>query len=650
MEEEENMSPPFWLQASNSFRQSNHRSSRLGRSASSVFFSSGAFVFALIVIVLVFIFFVIPSLLPFTSQIFRPYLVKKSWDSLNLVLVLFAIVCGFLSRNSCNDNNVSSPMSYDVSSPQKFEKSNPSTPRQWYDQYSDRSRTVDNQSSGATSTMDRGVRTSSSYPDLRQQEPSWNVVRDERWRSHDDTQVADDTHVADYRIPGSDPQHQLHRPHRSWHEEPAEVLAHEEPAEVLAHEEPAEVQARVGCVLRTQNIPVNTFVIPAEQVSSSHARIQVIQPDPLSSSHAQIQVIQSDPLSSSHAQIQVIQSNSPPPSPPRTQTPPPPPPPRKTKRTYQAIGEKENSNASDNFEVENNLPPPPPQAPPSPPLPPPSSPPQMSKEVENKKTPAGKHAKKKGVATTKEFLITSLRKSRKKQRQRSVENFETLLASASSAPSSALPPPSPPPPPPPLPPPSVFHNLFSSKKSNKPKKTIHPIPQPPSPPPLPRINSTGRLSQIRPTMTTQKPLPPVKVTSFINRDDENANSGGESPSVGIPPPPPLPPFSIPVTKYAEHGDFVRIKSNDSSLSGSPDLDDSDQDSVPSPTMEAGSKTPSEGGESPTNPMFCPSPDVNTKADTFIATFRASLKLEKMNSARGRSNLGPHSIEEDVTDI
>ncbi|KAM2526821.1 hypothetical protein TB1_024138 [Malus domestica] len=595
MEEEENMSPPFWLQASNSFRQSNHRSSRLGRSASSVFFSSGAFVFALIVIALVFIFFVIPSLL-----------------------------------NSGNDNNVSSPMSYDVSSPQKFEKSNPSTPRQWYDQYSDRSRTVDNQSSGATSTMDRGVRTSSSYPDLRQQEPSWNVVRDERWRSHDDT------HVAGYRIPGSDPQHQLHRRHRSWHEEPAEVLA---------QEEPAEVQARVGCVLRTKNIPVNTFVIPAEQVSSSHAQIQVIQPDPLSSSHAQIQVIQSDPLSSSHAQIQVIQSYSPPPSPPRTKSPPPPPPPRKTKRTYQAIGEKENSNASDNLEVENNLPPPPLQAPPSPLLAPPSSPPQMSKEVENKKTPAGKHAKKKGVATTKEFLITSLRRSRKKQRQKSVENFD-------SAPSSLLPPPSLPPPPPPLPPPSVFHNLFSSKKSNKPKKTIHPIPQPPSPPPLPRINSTGRLSQIRPTMTTQKPLPPVKVTSFINRDDENANSGGESPSVGIPPPPPppLPPFSIPVMKYAEHGDFVRIKSNDSSRSGSPDLDDSDQDLVPSPTMEAGSKTPSESGGSPTKAMFCPSPDVNTKADTFIARFRAGLKLEKMNSVRGRSNLGPHSSEEDVTDI
>lgn len=32
-------------------------------------------------------------------------------------------------------------------------------------------------------------------------------------------------------------------------------------------------------------------------------------------------------------------------------------------------------------------------------------------------------------------------------------------------------------------------------------------------------------------------------------------------------------------------------------------------------------------------MFCPSPDVNDKADLFIARFRAGLKLEKLNSLR-----------------
>ncbi|CAN6573551.1 unnamed protein product [Malus baccata var. baccata] len=594
MDEEENMSPPFWLQASDSFRQSNHRR-RLGRSSSSVFFSSGAFIFALLAVAVVFIFFIIPSLLSFTSQIFRPHLVKKSWDSLNFVLVLFAIVCGFLSRGTGNDNNVSSPTSYDASSPQKLEKSNPSTPRQWYDQYSDR--TVYNQTTGA-STMNRRVRTSSSYPDLRQQESSWNVVRDERWRSYDDT------HVAGYRVSDSDQQHQVHRRHRSWHDEPAQFLAREEP--FLAQEQ-------VGRVLRTKNIPADTFVIRTEQASSSYAQIPANQTDPQ------------------------------PPSPPRTQSPPPPPLPRKTKRMYQAIGEKEKSNATDNLEVKKNLPPPP-----APPLPPPSPPLWMSKEAENKKTSAGKYAKKKGVATTKEFLITSLRRNKKRQRQKSVENFETLLASASSAALSLLPPPSPPPPPPPLPPPSVFHNLFSSKKSNKHKKIIHSIPQPPSPPPPRRVTSTARLSktktQVWPTTTTQKPPQPVKVSRFSNADDENANSGGESPLIGIPPPPPLPPFRMPVMKYKVHGDFVRIKSNDSSRSGSPDLDDSDQDSVPSPTTEAGSRTPLESRESPTKAMFCRSPDVNTKADTFIARFRAGLKLEKMNSVRARSNLGPHSSE------
>lgn len=33
------------------------------------------------------------------------------------------------------------------------------------------------------------------------------------------------------------------------------------------------------------------------------------------------------------------------------------------------------------------------------------------------------------------------------------------------------------------------------------------------------------------------------------------------------------------------------------------------------------------------PLFCPSPDVNDKADMFIARFRAGLKLEKVNSIR-----------------
>lgn len=44
---------------------------------------------------------------------------------------------------------------------------------------------------------------------------------------------------------------------------------------------------------------------------------------------------------------------------------------------------------------------------------------------------------------------------------------------------------------------------------------------------------------------------------------------------------------------------------------------------------------SSGGRSS---VFCPSPDVNTKADNFIARLRDEWKLEKMNSMRQKKKM------------
>jgi hypothetical protein len=111
---------------------------------------------------------------------------------------------------------------------------------------------------------------------------------------------------------------------------------------------------------------------------------------------------------------------------------------------------------------------------------------------------------------------------------------------------------------------------------------------------------------------------PAKTRSF----DENVRSGNESPLIPIPPPPP--PFKMPAWKFLEQGDFVRIQSYTSSRSGSPDhLDETDGDGDPSTSTSTSTPTPT----------FCPSPDVDTKADSFIARFRANLKLEKMNSIK-----------------
>ncbi|KAF2595381.1 hypothetical protein F2Q70_00045338 [Brassica cretica] len=82
---------------------------------------------------------------------------------------------------------------------------------------------------------------------------------------------------------------------------------------------------------------------------------------------------------------------------------------------------------------------------------------------------------------------------------------------------------------------------------------------------------------------------------------------------------------MPAWKFVKRGDYVRMASNVSISSEEPDDD------------------PDVAQSSSVGSMFCPSPDVDTKADDFIARFRAGLKLEKMNSVkRGRSNLGPES--------
>ncbi|MBA0781072.1 hypothetical protein Gotri_002030, partial [Gossypium trilobum] len=174
MEEDGEMTP-FWLETSDSRR----------RKPSSFFLNTGILIILLLVIAFAFVLFVIPSFLSLTSNIFKPQLVKKSWDSVNLVLVLFAIICGFLS-NSSNNNTPTPTTTYEATtrpSPKHVGDhvpgSNPATPSQWYD------RTAYNSL--------RGLKSSSSYPDIRQEYSSWMVNGDDRWRFYDDT------HLYNYR-------------------------------------------------------------------------------------------------------------------------------------------------------------------------------------------------------------------------------------------------------------------------------------------------------------------------------------------------------------------------------------------------------------------------------------------------------------------
>ncbi|XP_010416047.1 PREDICTED: wiskott-Aldrich syndrome protein family member 2-like [Camelina sativa] len=539
MEEEDgDASTPYWLQSRRNSNTYFRRTASLGGRATTVatqIFFAGA---AAILIV----FFIIPPFFSSVSQIFRPHLVRRSWDYLNFVLVLFAVLCGFLSRNSNNDetnHNKEEDVSNEFSNSPSIIDRGGVTPRYWLD---DR---------GGDQTVYKRfsrLRSVSSYPDLRLRE----YEDDERWRFYDDTRVSK------CRYEDTDPIYP-NQSYRNWQEE-----AKPPPEDVVQPD-------REGSNGEGRKVQSN---------GSEAEKVEVV-------ATAEAEVVEEE-LTVPSAPPYIP---SPPPSPPRA-PPQPKQSKRKTKRVYQDVPPKEDKKERDEFVAV--------ATPPTTPIPPPTTVYQRSNKQE----------KKKGGAT-KEFLI-ALRRKKKKQRQQSIDGLDLLFG---SDPPLVYTMPQPPPPPPP--PPPFLQGLFSSKKGKSKRTNNSNPPPPPPPPPERRYESRASITKLRKAPVesrTSKPNPPARVTQFIG-------TGSESPLLPIPPPPPPPPFKMPAWKFVKRGDYVRMASDISISSDEPDESDVAQ---------------SAGGS-----MFCLSPDVDTKADDFIARFRAGLKLEKMNSAkRGRSNLGP----------
>ncbi|KAI6695145.1 hypothetical protein NL676_022855 [Syzygium grande] len=83
--------------------------------------------------------FVVLHFLSLTSQIFRACSIKKSWDTIKLVLILFAIIRGFLSRFNHNRDARSLSLYPRSDSRKSSSSSNQATPYKWYDNYERRS-------------------------------------------------------------------------------------------------------------------------------------------------------------------------------------------------------------------------------------------------------------------------------------------------------------------------------------------------------------------------------------------------------------------------------------------------------------------------------------------------------------------------------
>ncbi|KAI9191834.1 hypothetical protein LWI28_014170 [Acer negundo] len=520
---------------------------------------------------LLFLFFAVPPFLSVTSHIFRPsHTVKKSWDSLNVVLVLFAILCGILARRNDDVSETNQPVDENdvvvVDSDHKIDQTHS---QQWFDQHYSERKVYDPSPEAVTATGTRRLRrNSSSYPDLRQ-DSLWETG-DDRFRFFDDFDIKHK-----FRSPAAVPENKNYGHLRR------------------TRSDIEESQVKV--------IPVDTFVL----------------------------------------------RSMPPPKSPTPPPPPPPPPPavsQKSRRTYQTVGRKER------IKVESAPPPPPPPPPPRPAPPPPSQTGNQSEQkyvkLERKKSNAKKEIKM--------VLSSILRK--KKQKTKNISDYEdgSFRSPREQPQYSTIPPPSPPPPPPPLPPPpSVFHSLF--RKSSKSKK-VHSVPPPAPPPPPQRSSKRKGRSQTPPPAPPPAPStpplqpqpsrrrntgkPPLPTRANSNLYDEytmNISGGNQSPLNRMPPPPPLPPFVMAEPRFAVRGDFVSIHSSNSSRCSSPDHLEAEAES----TQKVNNMTTDGGdnGGGGSGSTTCPSPDVNAKADNFIARLRDEWRLERDNSIKEKRNTG-----------
>ncbi|XP_011078204.1 formin-like protein 20 [Sesamum indicum] len=611
----------------------------------------------------------IPPFLSHANQILRP-------NSVNVFLLFFAIVCGLFARRDdetssssvADDGRLNSGADLSVIS-SSFDGTRQSG-SDWLE-YSERNEysNLVEESGG----RGRLRRSSSSYPDFRQ-ESSWESVGD-RFRFVDDLEV---------NFRGSLPPDDFRR--RARRSQEREKRAVETVFEEIHRSAPPDNVRPRGRrrSLEREKVEAETVVgeihlsPPTDNLRRCGRRSYDRQKDEAAETLVEEIIVNKFEASSVPPQRPMQPDSSPPP-------PPPPPATFKQRRSIHRVPHKKNAErqkAEAEFSKMRSPPPPPAPPPPPPPRPPAATfefTEHGSEKLQKKKSGATKE-----IATAIASLYKGQRKRKKKEKSRNIYDSAThnsFPTSVQEQPSPTPPPPppppppsrvlqnlfkksskskrihsvsavsTPPPPPPPPPPNSIFNNLFktgSKSKRFQQTSTTAPPPPPPPPPPSSLLNSlfkngskSKRFKNVDAPTPAAAPSPaepqpwrevntgkPPKPTKRSTLHKETMVIAPPSPLISTPPPPPPPPFRMPEVKFVARGDFVRIRSAHSSRCSSPELEDFEIISVKS-----------DGGDSMGPSISCSSPDVNAKADTFIARLRDEWRLEKINSVNEKHKTG-----------
>ncbi|RRT78329.1 hypothetical protein B296_00001266 [Ensete ventricosum] len=503
---------------------------------------------------------------------------RNGWDTLNLLLVLFAILCGLLGHRSGGGDD-------DDDAEKSLQEAHDDWPR-FASPPPEAS-----YSHPAPTVGIRVMRSSSSYSDLRPEVATFGAAANYGWRSYDDV------HLCRRRSESEERERQ-----------------------------------RFG-YLYAKTIPVDTFVL--RQSSSTRSRSPPSPPSPPPLQHPGRKAV--DGLPGREAdKAEIFQSEK-----PHPQSPPPPPPPSQRqpgrRSNVDKLQEDKEVDQDEVFSSEK-------LHPRSLPLPPPM-PPQPSRRKTTEKFPVGE------MRQIAEFVMKShllSPASETSQRPRgsdgNIPKWEVDQDPDFPLEKPQTPTPAPPPPPPPEEE-MISHNKWrtagakdiettialsyqkskrgSSKTKRSPDDTAPQYevvaasapPPPPPPPPLPSAffnqlfprklgGKNGRIHSVTAASPPPPPLPPA----LTHHHREQV--------LHPPPPPPPPPPLLPSSsRRPEKSSLSKYPSRPSSpLTGE--------------TVRFRGREARDGVA-----VFCPSPDVNNKADLFIARFHENWKLEKQNSIR-----------------
>ncbi|XP_074563956.1 uncharacterized protein LOC141820529 [Curcuma longa] len=570
--------------------------------------------------------------LPSSFRGFRPFAIRNGWDTLSILLVLFAILCGVLSRRHSADDGDRLPRPADHGDWRRAHSSYPHTVEAAPEAGGLRMGSGGGAYPVLRPPLDAGAEEWRFYGDMEHYRRGSESGVWERERFGDseaktiyvDAFVERSSPLARSRSPSSQPPPtQRLMESRALYELPeghvkkGEIFEQEKP-HPPSPPQPPQRQSRMTRRRRVEKVAEEKEVEKNEIFGQeNHNSLSSSTPSPPPRQRQPRRRRSIEKFRERDVGQNAICE-------PKTTDIPLPAPAKSQHRTRRSVGDVPQ------WEVEQN-----PnilvEKPRTSPVDPPPSPPHHQEEVDEEEELVEKtnHKKRRSGGAKDIAAAIALLYPKKKGSKTKKSSNDTALVSAEPASSTQ--------PPPPPPPSSVFHHLFYQKKGGNKARQIHSesaAPPPPAPmPPPPEQQSTQQT--IQPPVPApappshnwhhkgkekvylyESPLSPSAVPpSRLEKSNLSKHTLQASSSMSpIPPRPPPPPPRRPSHSLQTVADEEVLANHDLNRR----------------VIEAQAKKLK---EREAVAVSCPSPDVDNKADLFIARCHANWKLEKQNSMR-----------------